>query len=76
MEVGAEAVRVADTSVDAVPLDNTRPEAVADCGDARLERAITEASGGISEEPIGSSAATGVDVVSMGCARTPRTGWT
>jgi nicotinate-nucleotide pyrophosphorylase (carboxylating) len=70
LEVEAETVeqarRAVDAGADAVLLDNVSPASVRRGVEAVGDRALVEASGGITVETVPDYAATGVDVISMG----------
>lgn len=62
----ADAELVASLGVDAILLDNMKPELLAEAVRLIAGRAITEASGGITPETAAAVAATGVDLLSVG----------
>jgi nicotinate-nucleotide pyrophosphorylase (carboxylating) len=66
VERAADAPRAASAGADVVLLDNMTPAETADAVERVGERALTEASGGITVAEVADYARTGVDVVSMG----------
>ena len=62
----AQVAEAMEVGVDAVLLDNMRPDQLRQAVELVAGRAVTEASGGIRPEALGDYAATGVDIVSLG----------